>query len=330
MKDVIIIGGGPCGIATAIEAKKNNLDYLVLEKGCIVNHITQFPTYVTLFGACEDFEIGGVPFTLDYGPPRKKDAMRYYYKVVKHFDLDIHQYEEVTHVEQVQEGNDRFYTVTSQQRGQTNVYRARNVVFATGFVSNPRKLGIDGEELPKVLHLFTEAHFFANQKVLIIGTGHSGLEAIIDLCAVDAQVTLVHRGDNLSYTPKRWMLAEARKLMDAGQIKAHFSSTVTAIEQDRVHIHTPDGPIAIENDFVLKLVGFQPQYEMLDSLGVQFSPDTGAPLFNDGTMESNVPGIYVAGVYAGGRDVNTYQISTGRFHASKIITNIARRIGILV
>ncbi|WP_052497738.1 MULTISPECIES: YpdA family putative bacillithiol disulfide reductase [unclassified Bacillus (in: firmicutes)] len=321
MKDLIIIGAGPCGLAAAVEAQKNNLDYIVIEKGCIVNNITKFPTYVRLFGEIEDFEIDSIPFSLPYGLPDKNDMMKYYYKITEYFGLSVHQYEEVLNVSKLNPKQQTGFKV-STNKGE---YETKNVVFATGFVDNPRKFNVPGEELDKVKPMFTEAHYYANQKVIVVGTGHSGLEAICDLVKVNAQVTLVHRGSNLSYTPKRWMMANVRKAIDEGKITAHFNSTVREITSKKVTIETLDGVKEIENDFVLRLIGFQPNYEPLKALGVNFDSVNNIPKFDKNSFETNVKGVYCCGVVAGGSDVNTVTISDGRFHGIKIVQSILNK-----
>ncbi|MGE7218494.1 YpdA family putative bacillithiol disulfide reductase [Priestia koreensis] len=322
MKDVVIIGAGPSGLAAAIEAHKLNLNYVVIEKGCIVNSISKFPTYVTLFGPAEDFEIGSVPFSLKYGPPTKHDAMRYYYKASKFFDLKINQYEEVKKViEQTENHEGSFKIITSK-----DTYQAKNVVFATGFVDNPKSMGIEGENLDKVKSLFTESHHYANQHVVVIGTGHSGLEAIMDLLTVDAKVTVVHRGQNLTYTPKRWMLAEVRKAIDENKVDAYFNSKVVKIEEDAVVIETPEDMITIKNDFVLKLIGFHPNYSMMKELGVSFCSELDKPSYDEDTFETNVNGLYCCGVMAGGKDVNKFTISDSRYHGQKIMKHIHEKL----
>lgn len=321
MKDLIIIGAGPCGLAAAVEAQKNKLDYIVIEKGCIVNNITKFPTYVRLFGTIEDFEIDSIPFSLPYGLPDKNDMMRYYYKITEYFNLNVHQYEEVFDVSKLDKGSKTSFKV-STSKGE---YETRNVVFATGFVDNPRKLNVPGEDLAKVKPMFTEAHYYANQKVIVVGTGHSGLEAICDLIKVNAQVTLVHRGSNLSYTPKRWMMANVRKAIDEGQVTAYFDSTIQEITSEKVMIKTKSGVKEIDNDFVLKLIGFQPNYFPLQTLGVEFDSVTNVPKFDKSSFETNIKGIYCCGVVAGGSDVNTVTISNGRYHGKKIIQSILNK-----
>ncbi|MGE6503414.1 YpdA family putative bacillithiol disulfide reductase [Bacillus wiedmannii] len=321
MKDLIIIGAGPCGLAAAVEAHKSKLDYLVIEKGCIVNTISKFPTYVTLFGPPEDFEIDSIPFSLKYGPPTKQDSMKYYYKVSKYFNLNINQYEEVLDISSVNKMTQTSYEIRSDK----GIYHTKNVVFATGFFDNPRNLNIPGEDLNKVKSYFTESHPYSNQNVVVIGTGHSGLEAIIDLLTVDAKVTLIHRGSNLSYTPKRWMLASVRKAIDEGKITAYFNSNIQEVKENTVTINTPDGAKHIKNDFVLKLIGFQPNYVPLQSLGVEFDEVTNIPKYNKDSFETNIQGIYCCGVLAGGSDVNTITISDGRFHGKKIIQSILNK-----
>ncbi|CAM4263134.1 YpdA family putative bacillithiol disulfide reductase [Bacillus manliponensis] len=321
MKDLIIIGAGPCGLAAAVEAQKNKLDYTVIEKGCIVNNITKFPTYVRLFGEIEDFEIDSIPFSLPYGLPDKNDMMRYYYKITEHFNLNVHQYEEVIDVSKLDKPQQTGFKVSTNKRE----YETRNVVFATGFVDNPRKFNVPGEELDKVKTMFTEAHYYANQKVIVVGTGHSGLEAICDLIKVNAQVTLVHRGSNLSYTPKRWMMANVRKAIDEGKVTAYFNSTVQEITPEKVMIETPNGVKEIDNNFILRLIGFQPNYVPLQALGVEFDPVTNIPRFDKNSFETNVKGIYCCGVVAGGSDVNTVTISDGRYHGIKIVQSILNK-----
>jgi thioredoxin reductase (NADPH) len=323
MEEVLIVGGGPCGLAAGVACQDAGLNPLVLEKGCLVYSIYQYPTYLTFFSTPELLEIGGMPFMTENDKPTRKEALNYYRLVAERKKLRIHTYEEVTEIRQ----EDGYFTVLSTtMHGDENRYEARHVIVATGYFDNPNRLGIPGEALPKVYHQFKEAHPFQGTKVAIIGGQNSAIDAAMELERIGAEVTIVYRGERLSDNVKPWVKPVFESLLHKGRVKMLWSSRVVEIRQRQVVIEQEGGPTyELDNDFVLKLIGYRPDRDFLAKIGVEVNEETTAPVFNPETMETGVPGIYVAGVIAAGREANEIFIENGRGHGLLIAQHILSR-----
>lgn len=324
MEDVIIVGAGPCGLSAGVECQAAGLDVLILEKGCVVNSIYQYPTYMTFFSSPDLLEIGGIPFMTEREKPTRKEALNYYRTVAERKQLRIHTYEEV---KDVRKQDDHFAVETETMHGDRNRYEARNVIIATGYFDNPNRLGVPGEDLPKVFHQFKEAHPFQGTKVAIIGGQNSAVDAAMDLERNGADVTVVYRGGELSPKIKPWVRPMFESLLNKGRIKMLFNARVTEIKQRTIVIEQEGKQFEIDNDFVLKLIGYRPDRDFLVRIGVEVNEETTAPVFNPETMETNVPGIYIAGVIAAGREANEIFIENGRGHGALIARHIAEKQG---
>lgn len=318
-EQVIIIGAGPCGIAAAIELQQIGLSPLVIEKASIVHSIYQYPTYMQFFSTAEKLEIGGIPFTTPQDKPTRLEALTYYRKAAQKHQLRIQQYEEVTTIIPDQ---GQFILETKPMSGDKREYRAERVVVATGYFDNPNMLGIPGEELPKVSHFFREAHPYTDTKTVIIGGNNSAIDASLELVRTGAQVTVVYRGEDYSDNIKPWVLPTFKGFVEQGQIQMLFNSRVIEILPDTVVIQQQDGELRIPNDFVLALTGFRPDRKFLERTGVHMDEASDRPIFDPETMETNVPGLYVAGVVASGRNANEIFIESGRFHGELIANHI--------
>lgn len=318
-EQVIIVGAGPCGLAAAIALKKIGINPLIIEKASIVHSIYQYPTYMQFFSTAEKLEIGGVPFTTPQDKPTRIEALHYYRKVAQKHELRIHQYEEVTSIEP----KDGCFVLETQPMNRApKVYKAERVVVATGYFDNPNMLGIPGEELPKVSHFFREAHPYTGTKTVIIGGNNSAIDAALELARVGAEVTVVYRGEKYSDNIKPWVLPTFKSLVEQGVIHMMFSSQVISIQPDSVTIRTPEGQLEMDNDFVLALTGFRPDRKFLEKTGVEMDAESDRPVYNPETMETNVRGLYVAGVVASGRNANEIFIESGRFHGDLIAAHI--------
>lgn len=320
-KDVIIIGGGPCGLSAAIECKKLGLSAHIIEKYNVVQSIYLYPTNMQFFSTAELLEIGNVPFSSPNDKPYRYEALAYYRKVASHYDLDMSLYEEAYAIEPSAEGG--FLVKTKNRKDETAVYEAQHVVVATGYFDHPNYLGIPGEEMDKVTHYFREAHPYARTKVTIIGGSNSAVDAALELARVDADIDMVYRGNSISEHIKPWVRPVFEGMVAKGKIKLHLSSRVTEIHENHVVVTPNEGiPFELANDFVLAMTGFRPDRKLLTSIGVTMSEDMDKPLFNPETMESSVPGIYIAGVIASGRNANEVFIESGRWHGKLIAEHI--------
>jgi len=338
--DLVIVGAGPCGLAAAAAAGKAGLDYVVLDRGCVVHTLTRFPTSMVFFSTAEKLAIAGIPFICPRANPTRQEALDYYRQVTDALDLNVHQYEEVTGIrrEPAADGSGGpeqaagvFRVETRQVRDPSappRTYLARAVVLATGYFDNPNRLGVPGEDLPHVSHYFTEAHPFYRQRVVVVGGRNSAVEAALELHRAGARVTLVHRGDDLSDRVKPWILPFIRKRIEAGDIAARFRTRVKAIEPAGVILEQEGQEVREPADFVFLLTGYRPDHTLARSLGVAVDPETGVPVHDPETMETNVPGVYVAGVLAAGYDANRIFIENGRFHGERIVAHLLRRRGV--
>ncbi len=314
--DIIIIGSGPIGLACALAAKKKGLDYLILEKGCLVNSLYQYPVNMTFFSTSERLEIGGIPFVSNNVKPTRNEALEYYRRVAVAASLKIQLFEEVLSVVQLKE--QLFNVQTTKQQ-----YLAKKIIVATGFYGLPFLLNIPGEDLPKVTHYYNDPHFYAFQKVIVVGANNSAVDAALETWRKGAEVTMVIREDQIGERVKYWVRPDIVNRIKEGSIKAFYNSHVTSIKELVVEISTPEGNISIPNDCVIAATGYQPDLKFIASMGIELSPDTALrPQYNQDTHETNITGIYLAGVICGGMDTHSLFIENSREHAEKIIEHI--------
>ncbi|RKN84796.1 YpdA family putative bacillithiol disulfide reductase [Paenibacillus ginsengarvi] len=321
MEKVIIVGAGPCGLSAALELQNAGMEPLVIEKYSIVHSIYLYPTYMQFFSTAELLEIGGIPFSTPNDKPTRAEALHYYRNVAMRRAIRIRSYEEVTSV--VKHGDT--FTVTSVDRaGNAQTCEAENVIVATGYFDHPNMIGILGEQLPKVSHFFREAHPYTGTKVVIIGGNNSAVDAALELIRVGAEVTIVYRGESISSKIKPWVRPQFEALVNKGRIRLLFRSRVTRIEQTSVTIEREDGPETLDNDFVLALTGFRPDRAFLQTAGIEMEAESGKPHFDPATMETNVKGLFIAGVIAAGAEANEIFIETGRHHGGLIASHLTR------
>jgi len=317
---IIIIGGGPIGLACALEAKKWGLDYIILEKGALVNSLYNYPLNMTFFSTSERLEIGGVPFVTNSPKPTRSEALEYYRRVTKDHQLRIQLFEEV---QTIQKEKETFLVNTSKAH-----YTADYIIVATGFYDIPYLLNIPGEELPKVKHYYKDPHFYAFQKVVVVGAMNSAVDAALETWRKGAEVTMVVRKEQIGERVKYWVRPDIDNRIAEGSIKAYFNSSLAAIREKEVDIQTPDGLVTIENDWVLALTGYQPNLPFLEKAGIELSDDAQKkPAFNDETHETNVRNMYLAGVICGGMNTHKLFIENSRVHAEKIILSIRAKRG---
>jgi thioredoxin reductase (NADPH) len=317
-EDVIIIGGGPCGLAAAIALKKKGMNPLIIEKGNIVNAIYNYPTHQTFFSSSEKLAIGDVPFITENLKPKRNQALVYYREVVKREKLRIHKYEKVTEV--VKQSEFLFKVITNKQQ-----YSAEKVVIATGYYDHPNLMGIPGEELSKVSHYFKEAHPFFDMDVAVIGGKNSSVDAAIELEKAGARVTVLYRGAEYSSSIKPWVLPEFEALVRAGSVQMVFNAEVKKITDSTV-VYEHEGKTAnLKNDHVFAMTGYRPDHAFLQKIGVGIDAETGRPDFDPETMETNIPGIFIAGVIAAGNNANEIFIENGRFHGGQIAEAISTK-----
>jgi thioredoxin reductase (NADPH) len=322
---IIIIGGGPIGLACGLEAQKAGINYLILEKGSLVNSLYNYPVNMTFFSTSERLEIGGVPFVSNNAKPTRNEALEYYRRVATSHHLRIHLFEEVKEVIRKKEQDTRdkkqssnFTIITNK-----NNYTADNIIITTGFYDIPYLLNVQGENLPKVTHYYKDPHFYAFQKVVVVGAQNSAVDAALETWRKGADVTMVVRGDDIGLRVKYWVRPDIVNRIKEGSIKAYTNSTIAAIREQEVDINTPGGIITIKNDWVIALTGYQPNLEFLKKIGIRLSDDeVQKPFYNEETHETNVPHIYLAGVICGGMNTHRLFIENSREHAEKIIAHI--------
>ncbi len=323
--DVLVIGAGPTGLACAIDAQNEGLDVVLVDKGCLTNSLFHYPAHMTFFTTPELLEIGGMPFSSPNQKPTRAEALEYYRKVATHYRLNVRQYERVDKVFGI-DGDFRVHTIDRFER--EHIHRTRKIIVSTGYYDLPNHLGIPGEDLPKVAHYYNEPHPFFGQEVLVIGGKNSAAIAALDLWRHGAKVTLVHRGAELHRHIKYWIKPDIENRIKNGEIAAYFETTVTDIAEDTVTLATPEGAKTIPNQFVFALTGYHPDFVFIESLGVVLDPDNArCPIMNPDTLESNVPGIYVAGVVVAGERTNEVFIENGRFHGALIARDLAEKLG---
>jgi thioredoxin reductase (NADPH) len=309
-KDAIIVGGGPCGLSAAIELQATGLDVLVIEKGNIVNSLYNYPTHQTFFSSSLKLSIGDIPFITAKEKPKRNDALVYYREVAKMKNIAINSLEQV---ENVMKTSDGFHIVSDKGE-----YIADNVIIATGYYDNPNMLGIKGEELPKVFHYFKEGHPFYGHNVVVIGGKNSAVDTAIELERAGATVTVVYRGSDYSPSVKPWILPGFDSLIRNGSIDMHFNAHVTTISESSVTIVKEGNTFEIDNDFVFSMIGYHPDHSFLKKIGISIDEESGTPAFDEETMETNVEGMYIAGVIAAGNNANEIFIENGRHHGGMI------------
>lgn len=324
MKDVIIIGAGPCGLSAAIECQRQGLSSLIIEKNFIVHSIYLYPNNMQFFSTTALLEIGNVPFTSPNDKPYRHEALVYYRRAAEQHNLEIAAYEEALSVQPQEDGS--FAVHTRNKRGEALIRTAANVIISTGYFDQPNLIGIPGEELPKVTHYFGEAHPYTGMKVTVIGGSNSAVDAALELIRVGAKVDMVYRGASISENIKPWVRPIFESMVQKEKITLHVESRVTEITPGSVMITNHSGGVSeLDNDFVLALTGFRPSRTLLSSAGVEMNDELDKPAFNPMTMESNIPGLYVAGVIASGRNANEVFIETGRGHGKLIADHITAR-----
>jgi thioredoxin reductase (NADPH) len=315
-KDLIIIGAGPIGLACGIEAKKAGLDYMILEKGCLVNSIYNYPANMTFFSTSDRLEIGGVPFISNNPKPTRPEALEYYRRVCSSWQLSVKLYEGVEAVAKDSSGNFQVKTTKGN-------YTAKAVIISLGFYDLPYLLNVEGEDLPKVKHYYNEPHPYFGQKVLVIGAANSAVDVALETWRKGAEVTMVIREDQIRESVKYWVRPDIENRIKEGSIKAYFNSEVTRITPSTVEIKTPAGNEIIENDFVLAMTGYQPPFALMEAMGIKFKADEfHTPVYDEATMETNVKNLYLAGVVCGGLKTNKWFIENSRVHAEMIIKDL--------
>lgn len=321
--DAAVVGAGPTGLACGIELKRRGLDAVLFDKGCVVNSLYNYPTNMVFFTTPELLEIGEIPMTSLNEKPNRTEALKYYRRVADHYRLDIHQYEAVLGID----GEDGDFTVRTRNRlGAGCSYRARKIILATGYYDVPNRLGVPGEELPKVIHYYREAHPYYDCDVVVIGAKNSAAIAALELHWSGARVTAVIREEAYSNSVKYWIKPNIENRVKNGEIAAFFKSGVTAIRPDEVDVRTPDGKITLKNDFVFAMIGYRPDLEFLAAHGISLVPSTLKPITDPQTLESERRGIHLAGVIVAGMHTNEIFIENGRFHGIQIAEALAKQL----
>lgn len=321
---VIIVGGGPIGLACALDAQKANLGYLILEKGCLVNSLYNYPVNMTFFSTSERLEIGGIPFVSNNPKPTRPEALEYYRRVALSNHVNIHLFEKVMEIKALgtgHKGQESYEVVTDK-----NTYTADYLVIATGFYDIPYKLNVPGEELPKVTHYYKDPHFYAFQKVIVAGASNSAVDAALETWRKGADVTMIIRKNQVGERVKYWVRPDIVNRINERSIKAYFNSTIKEIREHEVDVQTPEGLITIENDWVIAMTGYQPNLDFLRKIGIHLSEDeVMKPVYDETSYETNVKNIFIAGVICGGMNTHRLFIENSREHAERIIRTIMER-----
>jgi len=317
--DVVIVGGGPIGIACGLEAKKQGLTYVIIEKGPIVNSLFNYPINMQFFSSSEKLEIDDIPFISKEAKPKRNEALEYYRRIVTSNQLNIHLFEKVLDVAQK--------TASFSIKTDKDTYKAKNVIVATGFYDLPNKINVPGEDLPKVSHYYKDPHFYASQKLAVVGASNSAIDAALECWRKGAEVTLIIRGPEVGQRVKYWVRPDIVNRIEEGSIKAYYNATVKEITESEIVINTPQGEVTLANDFVLALTGYRPNFDFLEKLGIQLSEDgKRLPTYDPETMETNIPGLFLAGVICGGMETHKWFIENSRIHAPIIINAIKQKM----
>lgn len=317
--NIVIIGAGPIGIACALECKKRDWEYVVIDKGALTNSLYNYPKNMTFFSTSEKLEIDGIPFISKHPKPDRDEALEYYRRVATSNQLNIHLFEEVL---SVTKKKDAFIIETDKQR-----YQSDKVIIATGFYDIPNLLNVPGEELPKVTHYYKEAHPYAMQNVIVVGASNSSVDAALEIWRKGGKVTMVVRDKQIGERVKYWVRPDIINRIEEGSIKAYFNSEIIKIEATEVELQTPEGRKTIPNDFVVALTGYRPNFEFLEAAGIELSNNTLCqPTYHSETMESNIHGMYLAGVICGGMETHKWFIENSRVHAQLIANHIERHL----
>ncbi|MEO8193102.1 MAG: YpdA family putative bacillithiol disulfide reductase [Gemmatimonadales bacterium] len=320
--DILIVGGGPCGLATAISAQRAGLTAVVVEAEAVVSTIAQYPTYVHFFSTAEKLSLGGVPFVVAAEKPSRRDALAYYRAVVRQFDIRLRQYERVT---SIRKNGDGFMVRSTLRSGASRDTSAKAVVVATGYFGSPNYLAVPGEDLPHVSHVYREGHEAFDQDVVVVGGGNSAAEAALDLWRSGARVTLVHFGPTFDKRIKPWVLPDFVNRAKEGSIAVRWNSRVTRIDSDAVLISGAAGEERLPATFVYVMTGFAPKMDLLRQIDVPIDTQTGIPEHDPATLETSVPGIFIAGVVVAGFDANKVFIENGRYHGDRIVSRLLGR-----
>ncbi len=314
--DVIIIGAGPIGLACGIQAVKHNKSHLILEKGCLVNSVFHYPVNMTFFSTSDKLEIGDIPFVSHGDKPTRREALEYYRRVYNSWKLNANLYERV---KSVKKKGEKFLVISSKQK-----YLCDNIIIATGFYDNPNKLNIPGENLPKVLHYFNEAHPYAYKNVAVIGAGNSAVDVALETFRRGANVSMIIKENKLKDTIKYWVLPDIKNRIKEKSIAAYFNSEVIEIQTNKIIVRTKKGIVTLENDFVFAMTGYHPDYSFLKSMGINILNNKSLkPEFDPDTFETNVKGVFLAGVVCGGMETGKWFIENSRFHPEKIFEKIS-------
>lgn len=314
--DVIIVGAGPIGLACGIEAKKAGLRYIIIEKGCLVNSLFHYPLNMTFFSTSERLEIGGVPFVSHQPKPNRVESLEYYRRVCTTWSLNVHLYEEVKSIT-----HQHLDHVVTTSKG---VYSGKHIILALGFYDIPYMLNVPGENLSKVKHYYDEPHPYFAQKLIVVGAANSAVDVALETWRKGAEVTMVIREDSIRDSVKYWVRPDIENRIKEKSIQAYFNSEVKEITEDTVIIKTPDGEKIIANDWVLAMTGYQPPFAFMKACGITFHEDPyHTPVYNEETMETNVPGLFLAGVVCGGLKTNKWFIENSRIHAEIILKKIS-------
>jgi thioredoxin reductase (NADPH) len=317
--DLIVIGAGPIGLTCGIEAEKAGLDYLILEKGVLVNSLYNFPTNMTFFSTSLLLEIGDVPFVSHNMKPTRRESLEYYNRVFHSWNLKAKFYEHVTQVERM----DGIYTLKTNK----GLYKTRSIIISTGFYDIPRLMNIPGEDLPKVKHYYDEPHPYIGQKVLVVGAANSACDVALELYYKGAKVTMSVRGDSISRRVKYWIKPNIENRIKEGSIKAYFNTEVEKITENAVVLNTPEGKVELENDFVMAMTGYQPNFDFLRMVGIKLTEDGHLkPIHNEETLETNMPKVYVAGVIKAGLQTSKLFIENTRVHAAMIMKDLTKKL----
>jgi thioredoxin reductase (NADPH) len=321
--DVLVIGAGPTGMACGIEAQRAGFSVVLIDKGCLVNSLFHYPANMTFFTTPELLEIGDLPFSSANQKPNRQEALEYYRNVAQHYKLDVRQYQQVTSVS----GSDGAFRATTRDANKKqHDYMAKKVVLSTGYYDLPNYMNIPGEDLPKLMHYYREPHPYYDTDVLVVGAKNSAAIAALELWRRGSRVTLIHRGPGIHQNVKYWIKPDIENRIKNLEVTAYFNSCVLEVQPETVRIKTPEGEKTLKNDFVFALTGYHPDYEFLQSLGIELTRPEMRPVCDPATFESNVTGVYVAGVIVAGSRTSEIFIENGRFHGKRIAADLTRKM----